>query len=108
MKKRSIYNHFIIQVAFLVTLSLFSLKPVLSLINHLVDNSSDIELVEDIDEESSEKETEKETEFDEIFELSKTGICSIEGSYDVAKNDRHIQTPYFIVYSDILIPPPKA
>lgn len=108
IKKRTIYNHFIIKVTFLVTLSLFAFKPIISLVNHLADNSSDIELMEDIDEESSEKETEKETEFDEIFVLSKTGISRVEASYDDSKNDRYIHTHYFIVYSDILIPPPKA
>ncbi len=91
-----------------MTLSLFSLKPVLSIVNHLADNSSDIELVEDIDEENSEKETEKETEFDEIYVFSKTEYCDIESSYDEAKNDQYIDAPYFIVYSDILIPPPKV
>ena len=108
MKKTSIYNHLIIQVTFLVTLTLFSLKPVLGFINHLADNSSDIELIEDIDEESSEKETEKETEFDEVYEFSNNDICGIESPHNEAQNDQHIHTPYFIVYSDILIPPPKS
>lgn len=99
LKKRTTYYQLIIQLTFSVTLLLVCAKPIVCLIDQLVDNNSDIELVEDFDEE--------ESEFDEVLICSQN--LTIESDItSVKKNSsQYIFNQYIDVYKDILIPPPK-
>ncbi len=112
LKAKRTYYQLLVQFVFIVTLSFFTAKPIINFVNHLGEDSSDIELVEDVDEEDSENETEseseKEIEFDEVLICSHMVLLDTETDFEQNEFTQYVSASYFEVYTDILIPPPKS